>query len=154
MAGRALGLEICLARFGIANHNGRRPHSSRIAAINFEFVNEPCDIGYLFRSKGKLVLVRRGTFEKWLQHFAIPVAHYIVGAQQIGPAVFSSAGILAVTVSAVGHIRSLAAGDAGRIARRPRRELAGALNRRAPRRHSFFVSLSGEIYRRRGYEER
>src|SRR5690242_5611054 len=136
MTGRALGLEIYLAGLGVSHYDGRRPHASRIAAVNFEFVNERRDVGYLSGGKGELVLVRSSAFEEWLEHFAFVIPHYILRAQQIGAAVFASARVFAMTVSAIGHIRSLASRNAGRIARRTRRELPRALDGSGTRRHS------------------
>ena len=132
MTGRALGLKICLAGLGVADYDGGRPHASRIAAVDFEFVNERCDVGDLLGGEGELVLVRSRTLEERLQHFTLAIPHHIFGAQQIGAAIFAAARILAVTVSAVGRVRRLAAGDAGGVAGRTRRELARALNQGAP----------------------
>src|ERR1019366_601814 len=101
MTRRALGLEIGLAGLGVSDHHGGRPHAPRIAAVNFEFVNERCYVGYLSGGKGELVLVRSSTFEERLQHFAIMIPHHVLGAQQIRPAVLPSARILAVTIRAV-----------------------------------------------------
>jgi len=106
-------------------------------------MNERCDVLHLFGRKGELMLIRSDGLEERIQHFASVIPHHIIGPQQIGPAVFATARIFAVAVSAVGHVRGLATRDAGGIAGREGRELARTLNR--TRRHCFVVSLRGEI---------
>src|SRR5579862_4137398 len=129
MTGGALGLKICLAGLGVADDDRRRPHASRIAAVNFEFVNERRDIVDLVGGEVELVLVQSGALEKRSQQLAIAVPHHVVGAEQIGAAVRAAARVLAMTISTVGQVSSFSASDDCGIAGGTRRELARALNR-------------------------
>jgi hypothetical protein len=54
MAGRAVRIEESLSHFGIAHNDGRRPHTARIAARNFELMYVGSDIGDVRRNVGRL----------------------------------------------------------------------------------------------------